>query len=92
MTITKNAGDFRLLNKREGEIEVIQKAPVIYSRSALAAALIMCFCIPFIAQRIENKFSNRVARALVRSFLNPARSFANLMRFEHTWRRDGRPL
>jgi hypothetical protein len=46
----------------------------------------------FIVQRIENKFSNRVARGLVRSFLNPSRSFANLMRFKYPWRRDGRPL
>jgi hypothetical protein len=46
----------------------------------------------FIVQRFENKFSNRVMRGLVRSFLNPTRSFANIMRFEHPWRREGRPL
>ena len=46
----------------------------------------------FIVRRVENKFSNRAPRALVRSFLNPTRSFANLMRFKYPWRRDGRPL
>jgi hypothetical protein len=46
----------------------------------------------YLVQRVENKFSNRLTRALVRSFLNPTRSFANLMSFKYPWRRDGRPL
>jgi hypothetical protein len=46
----------------------------------------------FIVQRIESKFSNLVLRGLARSFLNPTRSFASLMRFKPPWRRDDRPL
>jgi hypothetical protein len=45
----------------------------------------------YLIRKIERWTSNRILRALARSFLNPARSFANLMRFQLPWRRDGRP-
>ena len=44
----------------------------------------------FVICKLENKFSNRMLRALIRSFLNPSRSMANILRFEHPWHRDGR--
>jgi hypothetical protein len=46
----------------------------------------------YLIREIENLTTNRVLRALTRSFLNPARSFANLMRFRPTWYRDGRSM
>jgi hypothetical protein len=41
---------------------------------------------------IERKTDHRVVRLLARSFLNPGRSFANLMRGRWFWYRDGRKL
>ncbi len=41
--------------------------------------------------KIENRTSNPVVLMLVRSFLNPTRSFANVMRFAVPWSRDTRP-
>lgn len=38
----------------------------------------------------ERRFENRVARLLVRSWLNPSRSFSNALRFKVPWYRDGR--
>lgn len=40
---------------------------------------------------IENRTSNRAIIILVRSFLNPGRTFANLMAFRMPWSRDTRP-
>ena len=41
---------------------------------------------------IERRTDSRVLRALARGFLNPTRSFANMMRWKAPWHRDGRPL
>ena len=46
----------------------------------------------YLIRKIEKWSSNRLVRALTRSFLNPTRSFANLMRFRPTWHRDDRSL
>ena len=46
----------------------------------------------YLIRRIENKTNNRVVRLLVRSFLNPGRSFANAMRGKYPWYRDDRKL
>jgi hypothetical protein len=40
--------------------------------------------------RLEDKISSRVVRLLVRTFLNPTRSFANLLRAQGPWYRDNR--
>jgi hypothetical protein len=40
---------------------------------------------------VERKTTNVAIRMLVRGFLNPNRSMANMMRFEVPWRRDTRP-
>jgi len=39
---------------------------------------------------LENRTANRAALLLVRSFLNPGRSFANIMAFEVPWHRETR--
>jgi hypothetical protein len=44
----------------------------------------------FVVRRIERATTNVVVRILVRGFLNPNRSFANMMRFERPWHRDTR--
>src|SRR5262245_31295874 len=46
----------------------------------------------FVIYKLENKFSNRPLRVLIRSFLNPSRSMANILRFEYPWYRDRRAL
>lgn len=46
----------------------------------------------YIIQSIERKTTNHFVRIMVRGFLNPSRSFANLMRFKWPWYRDKRPL
>lgn len=46
----------------------------------------------YLIRKIEAKTSNRVVRAMVRSFLNPGRGFANLLRFKPAWYRDHRSL
>ena len=46
----------------------------------------------YLIKRMENHVDNRVVRLLVRSFLNPSRSFANAMRGKYPWNRDGRRL
>ena len=38
----------------------------------------------------ENRFENRFARMMVRSWLNPSRSFSNALRFKAPWYRDSR--
>jgi hypothetical protein len=40
---------------------------------------------------LEKRTSNPYARMLLRGWLNPSRSFANLMRFQAPWHRDTRP-
>jgi hypothetical protein len=44
----------------------------------------------YVIARIERKTSNRNIRILARSFLNPGRSFANVMETEKPWHRDSR--
>lgn len=44
-----------------------------------------------VIRRLEAKSDNRVWKLLVRSVLNPDRSFANMLRFRVPWHRDGRP-
>ncbi|MDP9268903.1 MAG: hypothetical protein M3P27_11355 [Acidobacteriota bacterium] len=46
----------------------------------------------YVVKAIERRTTSPVKRALARSFLNPSRSFANLMRGKHPWFRDDRPL
>jgi len=38
----------------------------------------------------ERRFENRWARMMVRSWLNPSRSFSNALRFKSPWHRDNR--
>jgi len=44
----------------------------------------------YLIRRIEDKISSRVVRLLIRTFLNPTRSFANLLRRQRPWYRDNR--
>jgi hypothetical protein len=44
----------------------------------------------YIIMRLENRTTNRPLIILARSFLNPGRSFANVMAFHLPWRRDTR--
>jgi hypothetical protein len=44
----------------------------------------------YIVKPFEGKFQNPALRALVRGWLNPSRSFANLMMFKYPWHRDTR--
>jgi hypothetical protein len=44
----------------------------------------------YLIMGIENRTTNRVAIMLVRSFLNPGRTFANMMAFRAPWVRDTR--
>jgi hypothetical protein len=46
----------------------------------------------YLILKIESRVSNRYLRALVRTFLNPSRSFANLFRGQWLWYRDKRNL
>jgi len=41
---------------------------------------------------LERRTENRGVRALARGFLNPSRSFANMMRGKAPWYRDNRPI
>jgi hypothetical protein len=43
-------------------------------------------------KRLENHVENRFVRLMVRGFLNPSRSFANVLRGRYPWHRDGRRL
>jgi hypothetical protein len=45
----------------------------------------------YIAKPFEGKVRNPALRAIVRSWLNPSRSFANMMMFKYPWHRDTRP-
>lgn len=46
----------------------------------------------FVVLPIENRTANRFLRLMVRSWLNPSRSFANLLRGRWFWHREGRGL
>jgi hypothetical protein len=46
----------------------------------------------FLIKRIEGRTTNRLIRSLFRSWLNPSRAFANMLRGEWWWHRDDRPL
>jgi hypothetical protein len=45
----------------------------------------------YLVRPIEQRTNNRTIRVLARSFLNPTRSMANLMRIKRPWYRDERP-
>ena len=45
----------------------------------------------YVVKPIEGKVSNKAVRILLRSWLNPARSFANMMAIKVPWHRDSRP-
>ncbi|MBI5084640.1 MAG: hypothetical protein HZB13_08590 [Acidobacteria bacterium] len=45
----------------------------------------------YVIKRIERKVSNPVVRVMARGWLNPSRSFANMMRLQVPWARDNRP-
>src|SRR5262249_19598205 len=44
----------------------------------------------YLIRRLENNIPNRTAQIVIRGFLNPTRSFANLMRGKWPWYRDDR--
>ena len=44
----------------------------------------------YLIRRLEDKIGNRKLRLLIRTFLNPTRSFANLLRVQRPWYRDNR--
>lgn len=44
----------------------------------------------YLVRPLENKIGNRVVRLLIRTFLNPTRSFANFLRGQRPWYRDNR--
>jgi hypothetical protein len=45
----------------------------------------------YLVKYIERHTQNRFIRLLARGGLNPARSFANMIRLEYPWKRDDRP-
>jgi hypothetical protein len=46
----------------------------------------------YVVRKVESMTTNRVVRLLLRSWLNPSRSLANVLRREWWWHRDDRPL
>jgi hypothetical protein len=46
--------------------------------------------VHYLIRRLEDKITSRVVRLLIRTFLNPTRSFANLLRDQKPWYRDNR--
>jgi len=44
----------------------------------------------YLIRSLEDKISSRVVRLIIRTFLNPTRSFANLLRVQRPWYRDNR--
>lgn len=44
----------------------------------------------YLIRQLDRKIDNRVLRALLRSFLNPTRSMANVLRGKYPWDRDDR--
>jgi hypothetical protein len=45
----------------------------------------------YVIERLERKINNTAFRILIRSFLNPTRSMANVVAGERPWTRHGRP-
>lgn len=45
----------------------------------------------FVIRKLEDRFANNWVRMMARSWLNPSRSMANLMRGTVPWHRDSRP-
>jgi len=45
----------------------------------------------YVGKPLEGKIRNAPLRALIRGWLNPARSFANMMALKYPWHRDTRP-
>lgn len=45
----------------------------------------------YVIRRFEDRVTNRYARILMRGWLNPGRSFANMVAFKAPWVRDTRP-
>ena len=74
------------------------KSPMAYVDIVLTPALGTAFLVTedvvdrYLIRRIEDKTNNRFVRILARSFLNPSRSFANILRGKWMWYRDKRPL
>jgi hypothetical protein len=46
----------------------------------------------YVVDRFERSHPGKIGQALIRSALNPTRSFSNLLRFKPPWHRDGRHL
>jgi hypothetical protein len=46
----------------------------------------------FLIKKIESRTTNRFIRLMLRSWLTPGKSFANMMRGQWWWHRDDRPL
>ena len=46
----------------------------------------------YVVDRFERSHPGKFGQAVIRSALNPTRSFSNLMRFKPPWHRDGRHL
>ncbi|MCW5977371.1 MAG: hypothetical protein KIT09_04805 [Bryobacteraceae bacterium] len=44
----------------------------------------------YVVQWVEQQTGNTVVNAMVRTWLNPTRSFANILRFQRPWERDSR--
>jgi len=44
----------------------------------------------YLIRRLDTQVNNKVARVLLRSFLNPTRSMANVLRGKYPWYRDDR--
>lgn len=44
----------------------------------------------YVVRPFEDRFENNWARMMMRSWLNPTRSFANMMRWKEPWHRDSR--
>ena len=44
----------------------------------------------YLIRFIDERVKNRTLHALLRSFLNPTRSMANVLRGKHPWYRDDR--
>ncbi|MBI4747820.1 MAG: hypothetical protein HY774_04995 [Acidobacteria bacterium] len=74
------------------------KSPMAYVDIVLTPALGTAFLITedvvdrYLIRKIEDKTNNRIIRLMARSFLNPSRSFANILRGKWMWYRDKRPL
>lgn len=63
---------------------------VVTPTAGLAVLLAEDYLDSTVVTPFERRFHNRWARMMVRSFLNPSRSMANLLRFKVPWHRDTR--